>query len=85
MTLNDLLRGKGIDPEAWMNHYTSNGWRVGPNPMKDWRAAVRTWEKRRFVGSNGKPAIPDAIAAAKAKQAERDAAHRAAMAAEAQP
>ena len=28
-----------------MDHYTANGWRVGKNPMRDWKAAVRTWEK----------------------------------------
>lgn len=35
-----------IDPQNFIDHYTANGWRVGRNPMKDWRAAVRTWEKR---------------------------------------
>lgn len=40
-------RENGIDPEAWMAHYTANGWRVGRNPMQDWRAAVRTWEQNR--------------------------------------
>ena len=43
-----LQRQNGIDPEAWMAHYQSNGWRVGRGsgkPMKDWRAAVITWEK----------------------------------------
>jgi uncharacterized protein YdaU (DUF1376 family) len=34
-----------VDPQAWFDHYTANGWRVGRNPMKDWRAAVRTWER----------------------------------------
>lgn len=38
-------RKNGIDPQAWIDHYTSNGWKVGKNPMKDWKAAVRTWEK----------------------------------------
>jgi hypothetical protein len=38
-------RGNDVDPERWMDHYTSNGWMVGKNRMKDWRAAVRTWEK----------------------------------------
>ena len=47
-----LGRGKGIDPEVWMAHYQANGWKVGRNPMKDWRAAVRTWEKNGF-NSNG--------------------------------
>lgn len=35
--------GKLIDAERFVNHYESNGWRVGRNPMKDWKAAVRTW------------------------------------------
>lgn len=38
-------RNNLIDPERFFNYYTSNGWRVGKSPMKDWRAAVRTWEK----------------------------------------
>ena len=39
-------RGNGIDSEAFVDYYTANGWRVGKTPMKDWKAAVRTWEKR---------------------------------------
>ena len=42
-----LERNNGIDPEAFVDFYTSKGWKVGKNPMKDWKAAVRTWEKRR--------------------------------------
>lgn len=38
-------RQNGIDPNKWYDFYTSNGWKVGKNPMKDWKAAVRTWEK----------------------------------------
>lgn len=37
-------RNKGVNPEKWFNYYSSNGWKVGKNPMKDWKAAVRTWE-----------------------------------------
>ena len=40
-------RGNSIDPEAFVNYYASKGWTVGRAPMKDWRAAVRTWEQRR--------------------------------------
>ena len=40
-----LERGNRIDPERFFNYYESNGWRVGRNPMKDWKACVRTWEK----------------------------------------
>lgn len=47
------FRGKGVDPEKWFDHYESNGWRVGRNAMKDWRAAVRTWETNDFGGVNG--------------------------------
>lgn len=44
-------RGNGIDPEAFVDFYASKGWMVGKNPMKDWKAAVRTWE--RSGGSRG--------------------------------
>jgi hypothetical protein len=38
-------RGNRIDPIKYHAHYTANGWRVGKNPMKDWKAAVVTWER----------------------------------------
>ena len=38
-------RNRGVDPQEWLDHYESNGWRVGKNPMRDWKAAVRTWER----------------------------------------
>ena len=44
-----------VDPQAWFDHYTANGWRVGKNPMRDWRAAVRTWERGEYP-SRGRPA-----------------------------
>jgi hypothetical protein len=37
-------RHNSVDPQKWYDHYTSNGWMVGKNKMKDWKAAVRTWE-----------------------------------------
>ena len=39
-------RQNSIDPEAFIDFYASKGWMVGKNKMKDWRACVRTWEKR---------------------------------------
>lgn len=39
-------KGYNVDPEHFVDYYTSNGWRVGRNPMKDWRATVRTWASR---------------------------------------
>jgi len=38
-------RNKGVDPNKWYNHYQAKGWMIGKNKMKDWKAAVRTWEK----------------------------------------
>lgn len=37
-------RKNNVDAQRWFNYYTANGWKVGKNSMKDWRAAVRTWE-----------------------------------------
>ena len=39
-------RGNSIDPQRFVDYYTSNGWMVGKNKMKDWKAAVRTWEQK---------------------------------------
>lgn len=45
-----LERKNGIDAEEFTSFYSSKGWRVGRSPMKDWRAAVVTWEKKRKNG-----------------------------------
>ena len=39
-------RNNSVDPEKFFNFYESKGWVVGKSPMKDWKAAVRTWEQR---------------------------------------
>ena len=39
-------KGFLLDAERFVDYYASIGWRVGKNPMKDWRAAVRTWVKK---------------------------------------
>lgn len=41
-----LERGNNVDPERFCDFYDSVGWKVGNKPMKDWKAAVRTWERR---------------------------------------
>jgi len=49
-------RGNSVDPEAFVDFYASKGWMIGKNKMKDWKAAVRTWEqgdKRKGVKANG--------------------------------
>jgi hypothetical protein len=39
-------RKNGVDPQHFVDFYASKGWKVGNQPMKDWKACVRTWEKR---------------------------------------
>ena len=41
-------RKNTVDAQHWYDYYSSNGWKVGKNPMKDWKAAVRTWEKNGY-------------------------------------
>jgi len=38
-------RNNNVDAERFIDYYTSNGWKVGKNNMKDWKAAIRTWER----------------------------------------
>ena len=40
-------RGNGINANDFVDFYQSKGWMVGKNKMKDWKAAVRTWERSR--------------------------------------
>ena len=59
-TLDDVLayvreRGSDVDPQRFLDFYASKGWMVGKNPMKDWKAAVRTWEKREDTGNHSNP------------------------------
>jgi len=41
-------RSNGIDPQAFIDFYQAKGWLIGKEPMRDWRAAVRTWERRQM-------------------------------------
>ena len=41
-----LERHNGIDPESFVAFYDSKGWKIGNSPMKNWKSAVITWEKR---------------------------------------
>lgn len=45
-------RNNSIDAQSFFDFYESKGWKVGNTPMKDWRAAVRTWEKRNQGGKS---------------------------------
>jgi hypothetical protein len=37
-------RKNKVDPQKWYDFYSAKGWMIGKNKMKDWKAAVRTWE-----------------------------------------
>ena len=39
-------RSNGIDPQRFIDFYSSKGWKVGNTKMRDWKAAIRTWENR---------------------------------------
>ncbi len=43
-------RNNGVDPQKWYDFYAAKGWMIGKNKMKDWKAAVRTWEMRQQKG-----------------------------------
>jgi len=43
-----IERQNKVDIQKFFNFYESNGWKVGKNPMKDWRASIRTWESNSF-------------------------------------
>ena len=47
-----LERGNNIDPDKFVDYYTGNGWMIGRNKMKDWRATVRSWERNDFNSGN---------------------------------
>lgn len=62
-------RGNSVDAERFCSFYQSNGWKVGKNPMKDWKAAVRTWEKRDAQSGNNQDG--DAFSAVLRRDMER--------------
>lgn len=49
-----MERNNNIDASQFYDYYESNGWKVGKNSMKDWKAAVRTWERSEYRKSNSK-------------------------------
>lgn len=53
----DYCREKGynVDCERFIDYYTSNGWMVGKNKMKDWKACVRNWSRGQRLGMTAEP------------------------------
>lgn len=43
-----LERNNQVDAVQFYDYYESNGWKVGKNSMKDWKATIRTWERNKF-------------------------------------
>lgn len=53
-----IERKNNINAEQFIDFYESKGWKIGKESMKDWKAAVRTWEKRNNgVKPQGKIAV----------------------------
>ena len=48
-------RGASVDAQKFIDFYMAKGWMIGKNPMKDWKAAVRTWENREDTDNSSKP------------------------------
>ena len=46
-----IERKNNVDPERFIDFYESKGWMVGKNKMKDWKAAVRNWERKSKADS----------------------------------
>ena len=47
-----LKRENRVNPEQFIDYYESKGWFIGKSKMKDWKAAVRTWERRNHGQSS---------------------------------
>lgn len=59
--VNAYCRGRGnrVDAQRFVDFYAAKGWKIGQNAMKDWKAAVRTWEQR-----DSAPAAPAKVVSA---------------------
>lgn len=66
-------RASVVNSETFYNFYESNGWMVGKNPMKDWKASVRNWEQNLMQNVNAPPLTtpPDPEKEKLAREAER--------------
>lgn len=62
-------RNNLVDPEKFVDYYTARGWKIGKNSMKDWRAAVRTWERNNYsTTQNASPASSNPFTELKRKE-----------------
>lgn len=58
-TKNLDLRAIDFDPEYFCDYYESNGWHVGKQPMKDWKATVRRWVRTSKPRNGSVKEVPD--------------------------
>ena len=49
-----LERGNNVDAQCFVDFYSSKGWCVGKSKMKDWKASVRTWERKKRSNSQSR-------------------------------
>lgn len=61
-------RQNSIDPQRFVDFYASKGWKIGNSTMKDWRAAVRTWEAREDRGTAKQTVAPPAKRMSKSEE-----------------
>ncbi len=64
-------RNNNVDPDRFYDYYESNGWMVGKHKMKDWKAAVRTWERNNY----SKPQARNETMQERAERLERELGH----------
>lgn len=57
---NLRLTGETFRAERFVSWYDANGWKVGKNPMKDWKGAVRTWIFKDYVDDSATATAADA-------------------------
>ena len=47
--------GSNVEPQSFLDYYASNGWKVGKNPMRDWKATFRNWTRKEAPKSQSPP------------------------------
>jgi len=71
-----LSRNHSVDADTFFDFYASKGWMVGRNKMKDWKACVRTWEKRDGANNGQYQQSPAKRGQSLSKSERRDEAAR---------
>lgn len=66
-----MERGNSVNPHAFLDFYQSKNWMIGKNKMKDWRAAIRTWEQRDSGNNGTQRASPQPTTYRQAQDLER--------------